>query len=302
MLAERREGAVRAMIRAVGYGLMRGRSAEEVGRFLFEAYRNSGAYRRLAQVEGLSRAAAFTAWHLEWRQGWCDGVEAQQSERGYGVASVTMLDQQDEVLVFHGVTRMDMEACMESFWRLSGQALGLEVTYTIDESQDWLLIRTGEPAARPLHATLLAEDELLEHRRIAVATGIIASIGFAKQHGDQPEDLGRFFFTVWDRSGHYERLREGFGFGNALAYAQSIATGRQNLYGSTTLAEDLDGYTITSPGWYTEIPQVMAIFRVEPSDIARYFAGGGTAACARLGLQYADQSDERYHRVWIRSR
>ncbi|MFZ5817606.1 MAG: hypothetical protein ACOY93_20290 [Bacillota bacterium] len=280
----------------------RGRSAEDVGRFLFESYRNSGAYGRLAQVEGLTRAAAFTAWHLEWRQGWCDGVRAERNSRGYGVESISMLQNHDEVLGFHGVTRMDMEACLETFWRLSGQALGLEVTYTVGEEQDWLLVRTGEPAVKEIHPPQLSDDELLEHRRFAVATGIIASIGFARRYGDQAEDLGRFFFTVWDRSGHYERLREGWGFGNALAYAQSLAHGRQILYSSTRLEEDLDGYAVTSPSWATEIPQVMTIFRIQPQDVYRYFEGGGVAACARLGLQYADQSDERFHRVWIRSR
>lgn len=302
LLRERREGAVRAVIRAVGYAFTRGRSAEDIGRFLFESYRNSGAYRRLAHVQGMSRAAAFTAWHLEWRQGWCDGVEPSHSERGYMVESVSMLENHDEVLGFHGVTRMDMEACMETFWRLSGQALGLEVTYTIGEERDLVLVRTSEPAAKEIKPPPIGDEELMEHRRYAVATGIIASIGFAKQNGDQPEDLGRFFFTVWDRSGHYERLRDGWGFGNALAYAQSLANGRQVLYASTTLEEDLDGYAVTSPSWATEIPQVMEIFGVHPHDVYRYFEGGGVAACVRLGLQYADQSNDRFHRVWIRSR
>lgn len=302
LLRERREGAVRAIIRAVGYAFSRGRGAEDIGRFLFESYRNSGAYRRLAQVNGLSRAAAFTAWHLEWRQGWCDGVRPSHGERGYLVESVSMLENHDDVLGFHGVTRMDMEACLETFWRLSGQALGLEVTYTIGEERDLVLVRTAEAPAREIYQVPIVDEELPEHRRYAVATGIIASIGFAKQHGDQPEDLGRFFFTVWDRSGHYERLRDGFGFGNALAYAQSLVSGRQVLYGSTALEEDLDGYRVTSPSWATEIPQVMQIFGVQPQDVYRYFEGGGVAACARLGLQYADQSDESYHRVWIRSR
>lgn len=301
LLRERREGAVRAIIRAVGYALTRGRSSEDVGRFLFDSYRNSGAYRRLAQVEPSTRAAAFTAWHLEWRQGWCDGVVPAHTERGAVVESISMLENHDEVLGFHGVTRMDMEACMETFWGLSGQALGLEVTYTISEDRDWLMVRTPAPA-KERFPPLIGEEELLEHRRNAVATGIISSIGFAKRHGDAPEELGRFFFTVWDRSGHYERLRDGFGFGNALAYAQSLANARQVLYSSTTMAEDLDGYTVTSPSWATEIPQVMEIFRVQPQDVYQYFEGGGIAACARLGLQYADQSDERYHRVWIRSR
>lgn len=302
LLRERREGAVRAIIRAVGYALKRDRSAEDVGRFLFESYRNSGAYRRLAQVEGLTRAAAFSAWHLEWRQGWCDEVHPEHSERGYMVKSATMLDNHDDVLRFHAVTRMDMEACLETFWRLSGQALGLEVTYTIGEDQDLMFVRTEGPAAKGVYPWQMNEEDLLEHRRFTVATGIIASIGFAKQYGDQPEDLGRFFFSVWDRSGHYERLRDGWGFSNALAYAQSLANGRQVLYSSTTLEEDLDGYTVTSPGWATEIPQVMTIFRVQPQEVYRYFEGGGIAACGRLGLQYADQSDDRFHRVWIRSR
>lgn len=302
LLRERREGAVRAVIRAVGYALTRGRTAEDVGRFLFESYRNSGAYRRLAQVQTGSRAAAFTAWHLEWRTGWCDGVQPSHNERGYAVESVSMLENHDDVLGFHGVTRMDMEACLETFWRLSGQSLGLGVTYTIGEERDWLLVRASESTGREIDPPQDAGEELMEHRRYAVATGIIASIGFAKQHGDQPEDLGRFFFTVWDRSGHYERLRDGFGFGNALAYAQSLVKGRQVLYASTTLEEDLDGYAVTSPSWATEMPQVMQIFGVHPEDVFRYFEGGGVAACARLGLQYADQSDERSHRVWIRSR
>lgn len=302
LLRERREGAVRAVIRAVGYALTRGRSAEDVGRFLYESYRNSGAYGRLAQVEGLSRAAAFTAWHLEWRQGWCDGVQPAHNERGYLVESVSMLENHDQVLGFHGVTRMDMEACMETFWRLSGQDLGLEVTYTIGEDRDWVLVRTSDSAAQEIYAPPIGDEELLEHRRFAVATGIIASIGFAKQHGDPSADLGRFFFSVWDRSGHYERLRDGWGFGNALAYAQSLANARQILYASTTLEEDLDGYAVTSPSWAAEIPQVMQIFGVQPEDVYQYFEGGGVAACARLGLQYADQSNERFHRVWIRSR
>ena len=302
MLRERREGAVRAIIRAVGYALTRNLHAEDVGRFLFESYRNSGAYRRLAQVGGLTRAAAFTAWHLEWRQGWCDGVVPTCDERGYVVESVSMLDNHDEVLSFHKVTRMDMEACMERFWRLSGEALGLEVTYTIGANQDWMLVRTPDPVINEVYPPEMNEEELLEHRRFAVATRIISSIGFAKQTGDQPEDLGRFFFSVWDRSGHYERLRDGFGFGNALAYARSLANGRQVLYAHTTLEEDLDGYTVSSPSWATEIPQVMSIFGVQPQDVYRYFEGGGIAACGRLGLQYADQSDEKCHRVWIRSR
>ncbi len=302
LLRERREGAVRAVVRVVGYALMRERTAEDVGRYLFEAYRNSGQYRRLAQVEGVTRAAAFTSWHMQWRHGWCDQVTSITDKRGYGVESVSMLDNHDEVLGFHGVTRMDMEACLETFWRLSGHALGLEVTYTIGAEKDWLLVRTSESAEKDVHPPFMGDEELLEHRRYAVATGIISSIGFAKQHGDQPEDLGRFFFSVWDRSGHYDRLREGWGFGNALAYAQNLAGARQILYASTTLTEDLDGYTVTSPGWGTEIPEVMAIFRVQPHDVYRYFGGGGVAACNRLGLQYADQSDDRFHRIWIRSR
>lgn len=302
LLRERREGAVRAVIRAVGYALTRGRSAEDMGRFLFESYRNSGAFRRLAQVEGGTRAVAFTAWHLEWRQGWCDQVQPVQNERGYVVESVSMLENHDEVLGFHAVTRMDMEACMETFWRLSGQALGLEVTYTIGDERDWMLVRTAEPAEKEVHPPLMTEEDVLEHRRLAVATGIISSLGFAKQYGHQPDDLGRFFASVWDRSGHYDRLRDGWGFGNAHAYAQSLANGRQILYSSTTLEEDLDGYLVTSPSWATEIPQVMTIFRVVPQDTYQYFEGGGVTACARLGLQYADQSDERFHRVWIRSR
>jgi|GEM_PF-5176992 len=302
LLRERREGAVRAVVRAVGYALMRERSAEDVGRYLFEAYRNFGQYRRLGQVEGVTRAAAFTAWHTEWRHGWCDQVEVTQNQRGYAVESASMLVNHDQVLGFHGVTRMDMEACLETFWRLSGHALGLEVTYTVGDEKDWLLVRTTESSSKGVYPPLISEEDLLERRRHAVATGIISSIGYAKQYGDQPEDLGRFFFTVWDRSGHYDRLREGWGFGNALAYAQNLAQARQILYSSTTLAEDLDGYTVTSPGWGTEIPEVMAIFRVQPHDVYRYFAGGGVAACNRLGLQYADQSDDRFHRIWIRSR
>lgn len=305
LLRERREGAVRGLIRAIGYAHTRGGSPEGVGRFLFESYRHSGEFRLLKQGNVSENAAAFAARHLLERWGWCDDVMVRQEQGAITVESATMLTNHDDVLGYHGVTRLDVEACMETLWRLSGQELGLEVTYTIGADKDWMLVRAPNGAAlgsQPIDEPRFTPDSLGLHRRFALATAVVCSIGFAKFRGDEPEDLGMFFYRVWEGSGHYDKLRERYGYGNALSYAQSIAQSRQALYNHTVMLEDLDGYTVTSPGWGTEIPQVMGIFGVLPDDVHRYFTGGGLAACAKLGLQYADQSDDRHHRVWIRSR
>ncbi len=301
LLRERREGAVRGLIRAIGYGLTRGATPEEVGRFLFESYRHSGEYRRLRPVS----AAAFASRHLLDRWGWCDDVSVRREAASIVVESATMLTNHDDVLGYHGVTRLDVEACMETLWRLSGQELGLDVTYTIGTDREWMVIRNtggGALAGDPVTQPAFSPQSLAAHRRTAVASAVVCSIGFAKFRGDEPEDLGHFFYKVWEGSGHYDKLRDRNGYGNALAYAQSLAQSRQILYASTTMVEDLDGYTVTSPGWGTEIPQIMGTFGVLHDDVYRYFTGGGVAACAKLGLQYADQSDDRNHRVWIRSR
>lgn len=305
LLRERREGAVRGLIRAIGYALTRGGNPEGVGRFLFESYRHSGEYRRLKEGRGAAPGAAFAARHLLDRWGWCDDVQIRHDGTAITVESNTMLTNHNDVLGFHGVTRLDVEACMETLWRLSGQELGLDVTYTIGGDRDWMLVRAidgSQLSEGPIEEPRFTAESLAAHRRLVVASSVVCSIGFAKFRGDEPEDLGQFFYRVWEGSGHYDKLRERYGYGNALAYAQSLAQSRQVLYRDTSLVEDLDGYTVTSPGWGTEIPLVMGIFGVLPDDVYRYFTGGGVAACAKLGLQYADQSDDRHHRVWIRSR
>jgi hypothetical protein len=304
LLVERRESAVRALVRAVGYATQRGRKAEDVGRFLYDSYRESPEYQR-RQQRWSGAAAGFAALHLELRWGWCDRVSVRSEDRGLVVESDSILKGQGPVLGFHGVARSDIEVCLEAFWRLLGRDLGLEVTYTIGEERDWAVIRpagTGLFDPAEVAAPAFNREALAAHRRMQVATWITASVGFAKYCGDEPEELGQFFFRVWDGSGHYERLQARWGYGNALAYAQSIARGRQVLYRETELAEDLDGYLITSPSWATEIPQTLSAFCVLPDDIHRFYAGGGVPACARLGLQYADRSNDRLHRIWIRAR
>jgi hypothetical protein len=303
LLRERRESAVRAIVRGVGYGLAQGRPAEQMGRFLFDSYRLSGEFQRRLKAHGTGNAAAFAAWHLMNRWGWCEDVKVQAEGGALVVESASMLQAQEDVMGFHGVTRLDMEACLETFWRLSGKELGLEVTYTVGDDRDWAVMRA--PGAADLELVEVPDftlDSLSTHRRVALATGITASIGFAKYCGDEPEEFGHFFYKVWEQSGHYDRLRERWGYGNDRAYAQDMARGRQLLYASTELTEDLDGYSITSPSWATEIPQIMGTFGCLPDDVYRYYEGGGVPACLRLGLQYADQSDDRVHRVWIRSR
>lgn len=305
LLRERREGAVRAIVRAVGYALAHGSSAEEVGRFLFDSYRLAGEFQRRLQVAGEANGGAFATWHVQMRWGWCDDVQARFDQNGCIVESASMLRDHDEVLGFHGVTRTDMEVCMETFWRLSGKALGLDVTYTVGDESDWAIIRSagGVPTGwSTVSEPAFTPESLAAHRRIALATGIVSSIGFAKQIGDEPEDFGEFFYHVWEKAGHYDRLKEQWGYGNALAYVQSIARSRQVLYNRTDVMEDLDGLTIVSPSWATEIPQIMGTFGCLPDDVYRYYEGGGVPACYKLGLQYADRSDDRFHRVWIRSR
>jgi hypothetical protein len=306
LLRERREGSVRAVVRAVGYALARGGNAEDVGHFLFDSYRLAGDFQRRLQTDGDRNGAAFAARHILMRWGWCDDVQVREEQGGLLVESASLLQNHEAVLGFHGVTRMDMEACMETFWRLSGQALGLEVTYTVGDDRDWAVIRGpgGAPLAgeATVKAPAFTTDRLAAHRRIALATGITFSIGYAKYKGDEPEQLGQFFYKVWEEAGHYDRLRERWGYGNAMAYAQSMARSRQVLYTWTEMVEDLDGYTISSPSWATEIPQIMGTFGCLPDDVYRYYLGGGVAACIKLGLQYADRSDDRNHRVWIRSR
>lgn len=305
LLCERRESAVRAIIRAVGYALARGRAAEDLGRFLFDSYRLSGEFQRRLRAHGLHNAGAFATWHMLLRWGWCEDVTVRAEKGALVVESGSMFRDQANVAGFHGVTRLDFEGCMEAFWRLAGEELGLAVTYTVGDDSDWAMLRPldGAPVDLELvEAPAFDPDSLAAHRRIALATGITASIGYAKYCGDEPEEFGHFFYKVWEQSGHYDRLREEWGYGNALAYAQNMARGRQALYMRTDLAEDLDGYSITSPSWATEIPQIMGTFGCLPDDVYRYYLGGGVPACHRLGLQYADQSDDRIHRVWIRAR
>jgi hypothetical protein len=305
LLRERREGAVRSIVRAVGYALAQGRSAEDVGRFLYDSYRLGGEFQRRLKAHGEQNVPAFAAWHLLARWGWTDDVTVRGDKGALVVESTSMLQDHSEVMGFHGVARLDMESCMETFWRLSGSELGLDVTYTVGDERDWALIRPKSGVAlllSDIEVPVFSPDELAKHRRGALATGIVSSIGYAKHCGDEPEVFGHFFYKVWEQSGHYDRLREKYGYGNALAYAQNMARGRQLLYTSTELAEDLDGFSITSPSWATEIPQTMGMFFCLPDDVYRYYQGGGVPACIRLGLQYADQSDHRIHRVWIRSR
>ncbi|HYG56617.1 MAG TPA: hypothetical protein VD902_00920, partial [Symbiobacteriaceae bacterium] len=140
LLRERREGAVRAIIRAVGYALAHGRTAEDVGGFLFDSYRLSGEFERRIRTYGRGNLAAFTSWHLPARWGWCEDVTVRADTRGLVLESTSLLQDQAEVLGFHGVTRSDMEACMETFIRLSGEALGLEVSYTVGDERDWTAI------------------------------------------------------------------------------------------------------------------------------------------------------------------
>lgn len=305
LLQERREGAVRAVVRIVGYALAHGGNAEQVGSGWFEAYRRSAEFKRLLPLRGRSAGAAFAVQHIFDRWGYCDDVHVRQSDGVLTVESESMLLNHDEVLGFHGVTRMDMEACIETLWRLLGAEIGLEVTYTIDSERDLMMIRTRDGSSLhhlPIATPEFTPESLAAHRRLSLASTIVASIGLARRRGSEPEDLGHFFYKVWEGSGHYDKLRDRNGFGNALAYAQSLTRSRQVLYPETRLMEDLDGYTVTSPSWNLEIPHVYEIFSVRPEDVYRYFAGGGTAACSRLGLQYADQSDQSIHRVWIRSR
>lgn len=305
LLRERREGAVRAIVRAVGYGLARGRRAEDVGTFLFDSYRLSGEFQRRLKAHGSGNALAFLSWHALGRWGWCEDVTVRAEQDSLVVESGSMLMDHAEVLGFHGVTRLDMEACMETFWRLAGQELGLKVTYTVGDDRDWAVIRLPEgadPVPDQPEVPVFTRESLLAHRRVALATGIVFSIGFAKSCGDEPEEFGHFFYKVWEQSGHYDRLRDQWGYGNAIAYAQNMARGRQLLYVRTDMTEDLDGFSITSPSWATEIPQIMGTFGCLPDDVYRYYIGGGVPACHRLGLQYADQSDDRVHRVWIRAR
>ncbi|HWI64123.1 MAG TPA: hypothetical protein VNT75_19980 [Symbiobacteriaceae bacterium] len=304
LIRERREGAVRAIVRAVGYALAKGRTPEDVGRFLFDSYRLSGEFQRRLKAHGSGNVAAFAAWHLMARWGWCEDVTARTEGDTLRIESATMLQGQAEVLGFHGVARLDMEACMESFWRLAGRELGLSVTYTIGDETDWAIVRLpasgGDLGA--IETPVFTPEALAAHRRIALATGITSSIGYAKYAGDEPEEFGHFFYEVWEKSGHYDRLKEEWGYGNAMAYAQNMARSRQMLYARTDMTEDLDGLSISSPSWATEIPQIMGTFGCLPDDVYRYYEGGGIPACHRLGLQYADQSDDRIHRVWIRSR
>ncbi|HYF92150.1 MAG TPA: hypothetical protein VD969_07870 [Symbiobacteriaceae bacterium] len=304
LIRERREGAVRAIIRAVGYALAKGRTAEDVGRFLFDSYRLSGEFQRRLKSHGPGNVGAFATWHLLARWGWCEEVGARVEADTLRIESVSMLQGQADVLGFHGVARMDMEACMETFWRLAGRELGLMVTYTIGDEKDWTVVRLpgGQALSDSVEVPVFTPEGLAVHRRIALATGIVSSIGYAKYAGDEPEEFGHFFYEVWEKSGHYDRLKEKWGYGNAVAYGQNMARSRQLLYMRTDVSEDLDGFSIASPSWATEIPQIMGTFGCLPDDVYRYYEGGGIPACHRLGLQYSDQSDDRMHRVWIRSR
>jgi hypothetical protein len=305
LLRERREGAVRAIIRAIGYALARGRKPEDVGQFLFDSYRLAGEFRHQLATDGEHNGTAFAGRHMLTRAGWSDDLQVRVDKGGYVVESASMLRDHDAVLGFHGVTRLDFEACMETYWSLSGHEMGLEVTYTIGDEKDWAVIRAPGGGGLPLPAADVPQfspESLAAHRRIALASGITFSIGFAKMNGDEPEDLGHFFYKVWEHSGHYDRLRDRWGYGNALAYAQNLIQSRQVLYTKTELSEDLDGYTISSPSWATEIPMIMGTFGCLPDDVYRYYEGGGIPACAKLGLQYADRSNDRIHGVWVRSR
>lgn len=300
LLQERREGAVRALIRTLGFALAKGLTAETVGRFLFESHALSGTFARMgAPAEAIS---AFLTWQEQIRWGWSDELQAHERAGSVELVSRSVLAGQGSVLGFHGVSRLDVEACLESFWRLSGEALGLGVTYTIGEEQDWLILRAPGGVASGYRPGGQSPERLAELRRHALATGLIAGIGFAKQIGEEPEDLGLFFYNVWDGSGHYDRLLNQWGWGNAVGYAQNLARGRQLLYLATEVREDLDGFLITSPGWGREMPSTLALYAVTHDDVTRYYEGGGIPACAKLGLQYADRSDDHFHRVWIRSR
>jgi hypothetical protein len=301
LLQERREGAVRALIRTLGFALAKGVGPEVVGRFLFESYALSGSFARMGAPGSPQAAEAFLRWQERIRWGWCEEQHWVAREGGAEVVSSSLLAGQGAVLGFHGVSRLDVEACLETFWRLAGEALGLGVTYTIGEEQDWLILRAphGPVAGDPL---ALTPERLVELRRHALAAGLIAGIGFAKQIGDEPEDLGLFFYKVWEGSGHYDRLLHEWGWGNAVGYVRNLAKGRQLLYMATEVREDLDGFLITSPGWGREMPSTLALYAVTHDDVTRYYEGGGIPACAKLGLQYADRSDDHFHRVWIRSR
>ncbi|MGE5676205.1 MAG: hypothetical protein ACM3XM_20380 [Mycobacterium leprae] len=305
LLRERREGSVRALIRVIGYALARGQKADEVGRFLFDSYRLAGEFEQQKQCNEADRVHAFMAWHMRLRWGWCDDVRIAADQGAYVLESASALNGQAQVLGFHGISRLDVENCLEQFWQNAAAAVGLEATYTIGEDRDWTVIRTPAGAALALDRPefpMFTPQSLAEHRRLQLATWISASVGFAKHCGDESEDFGHYFYTVWDRSGHYDRLRNRWGYGNALAYAQSLVLSRQVLYRATELGEDLDGYTVSSPSWATEIPHALGTFGTLPDDIYRYYEGGGVPACAKLGLQYADQSDDRTHRVWVRAR
>lgn len=304
LLRERREGAVRALIRALGYAWDAGRAPQDLAQFIVDSYTESGEFERRLQADGHGNLAAQLHRHLLTRFGWCDGVTVKPIEGGYMVESDSILTGQESVLSAHGVARLDVEACMELVGQLTGQVLGFEFSYTVGDEKDWAMIRAPGSHAVPDEPEVawLDEEALVNHRRLGVASGIVMSIGFARICGAEPEELGHYFYKVWDNSGHYEKLREKWGYGNALAYALSLAQARQVLYCNTNMVEDLDGYTIASPGWGTEIPQVMGTFGVLLDDVYRYFEGGGIPACGRLGLQYADRSDDRTHRVWLRAR
>lgn len=302
LLQERREGAVRALIRTLGFALAKGVGPEAVGRFLFDSHALSGTFARMGAPGSPEAIKAFQRWQEQIRWGWCEELQVHQREGGLDFVSRSVLVGQGSVLGFHGVSRLDVEACLETFWRFSGEALGLGVTYTIGEEQDWLILRAPGGLAVSGYLSEVVPERLAELRRQALATGLIAGIGFAKQTGDEPEDLGLFFYKVWDGSGHYDRLLNQWGWGNAIGYVQNMARGRQLLYLATEVREDLDGYLITSPGWGREMPSTLALYAVTHDDVTRYYEGGGIPACAKLGLQYADRSDDQFHRVWIRSR
>jgi hypothetical protein len=291
------------LIRVIGYAIDTGRTPHDVGRFIFESYRDIGEFERRLKEDGAGNALAHLRRHLETRLGWCDEIEVRPAEGGFMIESASMLHNQEAVLAWHGVTRLDVETCLETVWHLSGTMLGVEFSYTIGDEKDWAMIRVpGGATPPPPPPFSMDEQELLQHRRLAVASGITLSIGYAKANGAEPEELGRYFFGVWNKAGYYGSLKERWGYGNAYAYTQSIVQSRQVLYLNTAMVEDLDGYTVSSPGWGTEIPQAMALFGVLPDDVYRYFEGGGIPACAVLGLQYQDRSDDRTHRVWVRAR
>lgn len=302
LLRERREGAVRALIRTLGFALAKGLEPEAVGRFLFDSYSLSGAFERMGAPGSAEAVGAFLLWQEGIRRGWCDALGRVPHPGSLELHSDSILTGQGAVLGFHGVSRLAFEACLETFWRLAGQALGLGATYTIGEEQDWLILRHPDVALDWEPPTAPAPERIAELRRHGLATGLIAGIGFAKQIGEEPEDLGLFFYKVWDGSGHYDRLLSKWGWGNAGGYVQNMARGRQLLYMATEVREDLDGFLITSPGWGREMPSTLALYGVTHDDVTRYYEGGGIPACAKLGLQYADRSDDHFHRVWIRSR